>query len=197
MSDGYYQRQIWDPLIRVWHWTLAVAVTTGWLLGEFRDFETIRYHMYLGYAVGGLLLLRIVWGVVGSPVVRFRALWFSIPALVDYTKELFRRSPSGFPGHSPIGALSVMLMLFALVVQVVTGLFAEDDGLFSEGPLAWMLSSNLQGLFDTIHRINAEVLLFLVGIHVAAIFFYLVWKRENLIKPMVTGWKAVQKDREE
>ena len=195
MPQEFEQRKVWDPLIRVWHWLLAGTVTVGWLLGQYRDFDTIEYHMYLGYATGTLLLIRVFWGFAGPPAVRLRALAVSPAGLLSYLRRLPRRSPSGVPGHNPVGALSVIAMLLSLAVQVVTGLFSEDDGLFSQGPLAGTVSSGLRGSIGEIHHINARILLFLAGLHLAAVLFYLVWKRENLIKPMITGWKTVRKDR--
>jgi cytochrome b len=194
MQAGYEQRKVWDPLIRVWHWLLVLTVVGGWLLGEYRDFDTIAYHMYLGYSTGGLLALRILWGFAGPRPVRFRALAVSPAALRKYLGGLLRRAPSGVAGHNPLGALSVIAMLGSLALQVITGLFSEDDGLFSEGPLAGMVSSGTRATLGSIHHQNAKVLLVLVGLHLAAIFFYLVWKRENLIRPMVTGWKTVRRE---
>jgi cytochrome b len=193
MSQGYEQRRVWDPVIRSWHWLLAATVVGGWVLGEYRDFDTIAWHMYLGYATGGLLLFRILWGFVGPSPVRFRSLLVTPGELKRYLGEMFRREPSGVAGHNPIGALSVIAMLLSLAVQVITGLFSEDDGLFSEGPLAGMVSSGTRATLGAVHHQNARVLLVLVGLHLAAILFYLVWKRENLIGAMVTGRKTVRR----
>ncbi len=195
MQRSYEQRKIWDPLIRIWHWLLLITVTAGWLLGQYRDFDTIDYHMYLGYSTGVLLLIRILWGFAGPPPVRFSALAVTPADLIAYLRDLPSRSPSGMSGHNPVGALSAIAILVALATQVITGLFSEDDGLFSQGPLAYWVSDSMRGAIGHIHHVCARVILFLVGLHVAAILFYLVWKRENLIKPMITGWKTVRRDR--
>ena len=195
MQQEYEQRKVWDPLIRIWHWLLVLTVVTGWWLGENRDFATINYHMYLGYTTGALLVIRIIWGFVGPEPVRFRALVVTPRSLVTYAGGMFHRAPSGVAGHNPVGALSVIAILLALAVQVITGLFSEDDGLFTEGPLAGMVSSGTRATLGSIHHITSEVILVLVGLHVSAIVFYWIWKRENLVKPMFTGWKTVRKDR--
>lgn len=194
MQQEYEQRKIWDPLIRIWHWLLVISVVGGWLLGEYRDFDTIAYHMYFGYTTGGLILFRIVWGFVGPAPVRFRSLAVSPASLARYAGSMFQRKPSGVPGHNPVGALSVIAILIALAVQVVSGLFSEDDGLFSEGPLAGYVSSATRLTLGSIHHTTSEVILVLVGLHVSAIIFYQVWKRENLVRAMFTGWKTVRKD---
>ena len=104
------------------------------------------------------------------------------------------RQPSGVPGHNPVGALSVIAMVLALTTQVVTGLFSEDDALFYSGPLASEVSSDTVVMMTGYHNLFAKVVLVLVALHLAAILFYLVWKRENLVAPMLHGLKWV-KDR--
>ena len=186
------RKKIWDPAIRAWHWLLAASVTTGWLLGEFRDFSTVEWHIYLGYCTGTLLLLRMIWGFAGPAPVKFAALFHSPARLARYLRRVGVRAPSGVSGHNPLGALSVVAMLSLLVVQVGTGLFAEDDTLFASGPLSGWLSSGGVVRATSIHHIGATLLLIFVGIHVSAVLFYWVWKRENLVLPMITGWKWVR-----
>ena len=89
--------------------------------------------------------------------------------------------------------MSIFAILLALTFQVTTGLFSEDDGLFSGGPLASEVSNATVRLMTKFHDINARVILGLVALHVTAIVFYLIWKRENLITPMLTGWKWIKK----
>ena len=98
------------------------------------------------------------------------------------------------PATTPSGALSVIAMVLALTAQVVTGLFSEDDALFHSGPLASEVSSGTVVMMTGYHNLFAKVVLALVALHVAAIVFYLVWKRENLVTPMLSGRKLV-KDR--
>jgi len=194
-SSQYQKQKIWDPLIRAWHWLLVVSVISGWLLGEFRSFSLIQWHMYAGYTTGVLLLIRVIWGFIGPPPVRFSALIVTPAKLKTYLSKIFLRVPSGVPGHNPLGALSVIAMLVLLTTQVGTGLFAEDDGLFSEGPLSNMVSESWVLKLTSVHHIVSELLFAVVVLHVAAILFYLLWKKENLIGAMITGWKMVKKDK--
>ena len=149
--------------------------------------------MYAGYATGVLLLLRLVWGLVGPAPVRFRSLAVTPSRLFEYSGKMFRREPSGVAGHNPIGALSVILMLLLLSLQVLTGLFSEDDALFFDGPLANAVAGSTRTTITSIHGILSELILIVVILHVTAILFYLIWKRENLVKAMFTGWKVVRK----
>ena len=192
MTEGWRREAIWDPVTRLWHWALAASVITGWTLGEFRTFSVMQWHIYLGYLTGALLLFRYVWGWTGPPPVRHRTLFALLRGLPAYLRQVGRRRPSGTPGHNPLGALSVIAMVLALTAQVLSGLFSEDDGLFFAGPLASAVSSATVREMTSYHHLFARVVLVLVALHVAAILFYLVWKRENLLTPMLKGRKWVR-----
>ena len=193
MSE-FEQKKIWDPVTRVWHWVLVLAVSVGWSFGKFMNFDIIQWHFYIGYLVLGLMAFRILWGFIGPEPVRIRALIPSPRALFDYIRHMGRRQPSGTPGHNPLGAISVLLMVLAISGQAISGLFIESDDFFEYGPLAGYVSEATVSRMTWWHHFTADVILVLVCLHVAAILFYLVWKRENLIKPMINGWKAVRRD---
>ena len=190
--DGYRTEAVWDPVTRLWHWVLAASVLTGWALGEFRTFSIMQWHIYLGYLTGALLVFRYAWGWAGPTAVRHRTLLASLRGIPAYVRHIGRRQPSGVPGHNPVGALSVIAMVLALTAQVVTGLFSEDDALFHAGPLASEVSSDTVVMMTGYHNLFAKVVLALVVLHLAAIAFYLVWKRENLVAPMWHGRKWVK-----
>lgn len=195
MSHEFERRPVWALSIRVWHWLLVISVVAGWLLGYYRDFSIMQWHFYAGYVTGGLLVIRLLLGIAGPASTRFSTLKFSWAELTSYLRHFLNRSPSGVAGHNPIGALSVIAMLLALSVQVASGLFSEDDGLFFEGPLADAVSSSVQLKLISIHHIAATAILWLVGTHVAAIVFYFFWKKENLLVAMITGMKTVRRGR--
>ncbi|MCY4221987.1 MAG: cytochrome b/b6 domain-containing protein [Thiotrichales bacterium] len=192
--EGYRREAVWDPFTRAWHWVLAASVITGWMLGEFRTFSIMQWHIYLGYLTGALLVLRYVWGWVGPAPVRHRTLLASLRGMPAYVRRIGARRLSGVPGHNPVGALSVIAMVLALTAQVVTGLFSQDDALFYSGPLASEVSSDTVVMMTGYHNLFARVVLVLVALHLAAILYYLVWKRENLVASMWHGRKWV-KDR--
>lgn len=186
------RRKVWDLPTRLFHWALVGCFATGWYLGEFRGFDTIELHFYFGYAIGGLVAFRLLWGLVGSPASRLSALFFSPRATLAYVKEMKEPRPSYWPGHAPTGALSVLALLALLAAQVITGLFSEDDGLFAAGPLASSVDAGTRGSFGAYHALGAKLLLFLVIAHVLVIAYYAIWKRENLVHPMISGWKQVR-----
>lgn len=186
------ERKVWSLPTRLFHWALAGTVLTGLYLGEFREFSTIQLHFYFGYATGGLLVFRLLWGLFGPAEARFSHLVPSPRSLVSYLKHVLARRPSGVAGHNPLGALSVLAMLAALAVQVMTGLGSEDDGLFSSGPLVPYLDSGTVLKMTAIHYWSSRVVMALVVLHLVAILFYRVWKRDDLVTAMVTGRKKVR-----
>ncbi|MGI9521045.1 MAG: cytochrome b/b6 domain-containing protein [Hyphomicrobiaceae bacterium] len=189
---GFVRVRLWDLPTRLFHWLLAICVGVGWWLGDNRSFTTIEYHFYLGYCIIGLLLFRLLWGIIGPRNVRLTALVPTPAAVLRYARTVPDRSPSGTPGHNPLGALSVSAMLLSMIVQVASGLFAEDDGLFAAGPLSVYAPGWLVLRMNSIHSFNSNILLALIALHVSAALFYLIWKRENLISAMVTGLKLVR-----
>lgn len=192
---GEFSREkIWDPVTRLWHWVLAIVVVTGWCMGEFMSFTTIQWHFYCGYTVLGLVAFRCVWGLVGPVPVRLRALIPSPAALFRYLKSIGQRTPSGTPGHNPLGSLSVLAMLLLLTAQATSGLFIESDDYFESAPLAYLVSDAVTDRLTWWHKLLSKFVLGIVALHVAAIVYYLVWKKENLIVPMITGWKQVRRD---
>jgi len=184
--------KIWDPVTRLWHWTLATVVITNWIFGEFMSFDTVSWHFYLGYAVLGLLGFRLLWGLIGPEPVQWRSLFPRPATLKDYLGKVGKREPSGTAGHNPLGSLSVIALLLVLAAQAGTGLFIETDDFFESGPLYGYVSEATINSLTWWHHFLSKVLLALVVLHLSAILFYWLWKRENLLKPMITGWKWVR-----
>lgn len=192
-SSDLTEAPVWDLPTRLFHWALVACVSAGWLIGENMAFSTIQWHFYLGYTTGGLLVFRLIWGIVGPPSARLSALVPSPAALIAYIRDLPKREPSGARGHAPLGALAALALLTALSVQVVAGLFSESDDFFTEGPLADFASSEMVRFAGAVHSWTAEILMWLVIAHVSALVFYAVWKRENLVRAMITGKKIVRR----
>jgi cytochrome b len=182
------RRRVWDLPTRLTHWALVLLVPFCWLTAENGLMEL---HRYGGYAVLGLVVFRIFWGFAGASTARFSGFVRGPAAVFGYMRTLSARAPGGTLGHNPLGALSVLALLAALIAQVSFGLFAVDvDGLES-GPLSHFVDFDTGRAFAELHEISFNVLVALIGLHLAAVAFYLVYKRENLIRPMVTGWREM------
>jgi cytochrome b len=143
----------------------------------------MEWHYRSGLTIFGLLLFRLIWGMIGSSTARFSSFLRGPRAIAAYLRG---RSPP-LLGHNPLGALSVVGLLAMLAVQVSLGLFAADEDGLESGPLAHLVSGETAEELAELHGSTFILLVALIGIHVAAILFYLVVKRNNLVKPMVTG----------
>nr|WP_249138927.1 cytochrome b/b6 domain-containing protein [Actibacterium sp. MT2.3-13A] len=186
---------MWDPALRLFHWALVVCVVTSWGLGRFGP-SIMTLHFYFGYAVIALLTFRLIWGLFGPASARFSHFLYGPGATLRYAAQIPRRAPSYWPGHNPVGALSVFALLAVLTAQAATGLFADPDDFINVGPLADMVSREAAlGAASWHYRLSLAVLA-LVGLHLAAIAFYRLWKGEDLVRPMITGRKAVRRDRQ-
>ena len=186
--------KLWDPGIRIFHWALAVAFATSYLLGEFGP-AIMTWHFWSGYVICGLLVFRLVWGVAGPRPARFASFVKGPRAVAAYARDLFRREPTRYPGHNPLGGLSVIAMLVLLAAQVATGLISDPEDYINVGPLAGWVDIETSRTANAWHARISTALLALVVLHVAVIVFYRLWKGENLVRPMITGWKEVRRNR--
>lgn len=178
--------RIWDLPIRLFHWLLAACVLGSFVTVKMGGFW-MDYHFLFGYAIVALLIFRLIWGIAGPRHARFAHFLRGPRSVYGYLRG--KAVPSA--GHSPLGALSVVAMLAAITVQVVTGLFA-NDGIMSEGPLVSQVSNATSDRLTGIHHLNETVLLALIGLHIAAIVWYAVVRKQRLIGPMITGDKTIK-----
>lgn len=177
--------RVWDLPTRLFHWALTICIVLGIVFVKIGG-NAIEWHAYCGYTALALILFRVIWGFVGSWHARFTNFIPSPPKLIAF----LRGQVDGGLGHNPLGALSVIALLGVILIQALTGLFADDD-IFFQGPFAKYVSNDTVALLTSIHRFNQYIIFVLVGLHVAAISYYYFVKRENLVKPMVTGDKLI------
>ena len=171
---------IWDLPTRAFHWLVALLIPALWWTAEE---EMMDVHMLLGQVMLGLVLFRLFWGLIGSSTARFASFVKGPGAIRAYLRGTARPAI----GHNPLGALSVIALLALLAVQVGLGLFAsEDDGLY-QGPLSHHISLEASETLAERHEMMFNVLLAFIGLHLAAILFYTLVKRERLIGPMLSG----------
>lgn len=158
-------------------------IAISWWSAETRNME---YHRYSGYAVMWLILVRIYWGVWGSETSRFRN-FVRHPRDIAAYMGRWREISAPWPGHNPLGGLSVVGLIAVMTAQVLLGLFSVDvDGLES-GPLASYVSFDLGRLAAKAHKLSFNVLLAFICLHLVAVAFYVLYKRHELIRPMLSG----------
>lgn len=180
------KKLIWDLPVRVIHWLLVILVGWSWYAVDINnDLET---HMFLGYCILTLVIFRIIWGFIGTRYARFGSFIFPLREILASARKLFTREYGNYPGHNPLGGLSVTVLLFLLSLQVTTGLFSNDQE-YNYGPLSDYVSPHAADILTEIHEINFNILLGFIILHVVSVLFYLLYKRENLVRPMLTGRK--------
>lgn len=183
-----YAIRVWDLPTRIFHWLLVALVLFSFITGKIGG-TALRYHEWSGFVILVLVVFRLVWGFVGGEQSRFITFVKGPSAVIRYASSLLGKDSLRHIGHNPLGGWSILAMLISLFIQAGTGLFANDD-IFFEGPLFGSVSRKTSGWLTGIHLLNQKVLLILVVIHIGAVLFYLVAKRENLMKPMITGTKV-------
>lgn len=184
--------RLWDPALRIFHWALTVLVTATWLLAQYGPAD-MTAHFWIGYAILALLIFRILWGFFGPQTARFTHFVRGPRETLAYMRHVHKRSPSYWRGHNPMGAVSVVAMILALLAQITTGLISDPEDYINVGPLADKVPSSVATGAVGWHHLGATVILILVLLHVAVILWYRLWKREDLITPMLTGWKKVRR----
>lgn len=179
--------KVWDLPTRIFHWTLFLAVSTALLTG-LQGGNWMVWHERAGLLILGLLIFRLIWGLLGSTYARF-AQFFPTPSkLVAYLRGHWHGE-----GHNPLGALSVFALLLELSFQALSGLFSTDD-IAVDGPLRQLVSASTSQWLTSLHRQGFWIVVGLVALHLMAVLFYAVVRRNNLVKPMVTGWKPAPSD---
>ena len=175
---------LWDLPTRLVHWALVLLILFSWWSAEEHHME---WHRTSGYAILGLLVFRLVWGLVGSSSARFADFVRGPATVLAYARG---RARAGL-GHNPLGGWSVVALLALLVVQVGLGLFAVDTDGLESGPLSHWVSFEAGREAAELHESNFRLLQVLIGLHIAAVLFYLFVRRDNLIAAMFSGAKTV------
>jgi cytochrome b len=179
------RRLVWDLPLRLFHWLLVLSMIASYTTAKL-GFDWMQWHFYLGYWTIGLLVFRILWGFIGPRHARFSSFIRRPSAIWLYLKSMVKRTSARTIGHNPVGGLMVLAMLLLVSVQAATGLFATDDVVWA-GPYNPSVSSSTASTLSTIHSINFNILLGAVGLHISAILFYALYKRQNLVVPMLHG----------
>jgi len=199
--------KVWDPLVRLFHWSLVLFFTVAYFTGE----EEGILHIYSGYIVLGLITFRLLWGFIGSKYARFSNFIHTPQYIFSYFKSLIKGQPKHYLGHNPLGGAMVITLLISLFMVSYTGLklYAVEEGL---GPLAQgntisvisnayadsedndegrkhSVNEDDEEFWEELHEFFANFTLLLVFLHIAGVFFSSKLHKENLAKAMITGLK--------
>jgi cytochrome b len=209
--------KVWDPIVRIGHWTLVIAFFTAYFTED--DFMT--QHIWAGYVLASIVVFRIIWGLIGSKHARFSDFVYKPSAIFGYLKGLAQRKPQHYLGHNPAGGAMVIALLFSLCVTVYSGfaLYAVEN---NAGPFADIYGASAhrnqvdshvkfaiiskaladedmgqkvneqdEEFWEGLHEFFANFTLLLVALHVAGVILSSKIDKENLIKAMFTGRKDI------
>lgn len=166
---------VWDAPVRVFHWLLVLSFATAWLTSESERWQLV--HITAGYTMAGLVVFRILWGLVGTRHARFTDFVRGPRAVGAYLKSLVSRRPEHHTGHNPAGALAILALLALAGLATATG---------------WATYNEIGGeLFEDVHEALATLMLAIVVVHVLAVVVSSKLHRENLVGAMVHGRKPV------
>jgi len=212
--------RVWDPLVRLFHWSLVLSFSIAYLSGE----EESNLHIYAGYVVLGLIAFRLIWGLVGTRHARFSDFVTSPATVIHYLKGLLARKPQHYPGHNPAGGWMVIAMLGCLFIVSVSGLkvYAIEEGL---GPLAadtpalTLISparadddddddhrghekkehrhgedDAAEEFWEELHEVSSNIMLLLIVLHIGGVIVASRLHDEHLVKAMITGKKTSKTD---
>jgi cytochrome b len=194
---------LWDPVVRLTHWGIAIAVLGNALVNEGGSL----IHVSLGWLAMALLLMRLVWGVLGPAEARFSAFPPNPIAAIRHMGQLLSRRVDHYPSHNPAGALMAYAFWAALIVVIGTGLVltggatpmqvAAEKAAVASGDWSALIKESdgessdedkgLRHTAEEVHEVAANLLLILAALHVAGVFVESRAMRRNLVKPMVLG----------
>lgn len=179
--------RLWDLPVRLFHWSVVLLVPAMWATYKAGKMDL---HIKLGLALVFIVGFRILWGFLGSEPARFASFVKGPGAIRAYLRS--GRGSDGGPviGHNPLGALSVLGLLGLMAAQVTLGLFATDTDATYSGPLNYWVGSDLAETLTELHEVGFNLIVLMVVIHLGAIIYYAVAKKERLVPPMVTGNKT-------
>jgi cytochrome b len=186
------QTKIWDIFIRIFHWSLLATFAITYLTED--DFPSL--HVYAGYTMMVLIVLRLVWGFIGSRHARFNNFIAKPSNVINYMKEVVQFRAKRYVGHNPAGGAMVIALLISLSMTLLFGLLTFGAAEFS-GPLAGLaggVSESFANIFEELHEFFANFTLFLVVVHVLGVAIASFQHKENLIKSMVTGYKRINQN---
>jgi len=180
--------RVWDPLVRVFHWSLASAFLIAYITED--DFMTL--HEYAGYLILGLIGFRIIWGVIGTQYARFSDFVKPPKAVIQYLKDIASFKANRYIGHNPAGGAMVIALLLSLLLTGITGMLyfglEDQQGLLASYVANW--PSYLNDPLEEIHEFFANLTLLLVFLHIAGVLLASVQHGENLILSMLNGKKG-------
>ncbi len=190
MNVNNQQLKVWDVPVRLFHWSLVICFVLAYVSAEVGILDA---HVLIGYALIGLLALRVLWGFIGTPYARFKSFIFPVQETLDYVRAMRGGQPAHYYGHNPAGALMVFGLLALLLTIFASGLITLATVDY-EGPLLFLanqVSDDTSYFFRHAHSFFVDVALLLIPLHLLGVLAGSIQHKENLVRSMVTGMKKI------
>ncbi|PBC19509.1 cytochrome B [Mesorhizobium sp. WSM4311] len=165
--------RVWDRVVRGFHWALVLSFVTAWLTSHSSE----DVHYWAGYTAAGLVVTRLVWGVLGTPYARFSQFVRDPETMLRYLWALLHGREARYIGHNPAGGAMILMLIAAMGSTALTGWLMTTDAYFG---VSWV---------ETMHSLSAHGLLLLVLFHIGGVVLASFRHRENLVRAMITGRK--------
>lgn len=181
--------KVWDRFVRVFHWALVVAFLIAFVTEE----DVLLLHVWAGYTVLSIVIIRLIWGFIGSRYARFSEFVTAPKIALQYVSDTLHFKAKRYLGHNPAGGLMIVVMIISLLLTAITGIAvygAEDQAGLMAG---WFASESIwEGLFEELHEFLANFTLLLVVIHVGGVLLESLIHKENLVRAMFDGIKKAE-----
>jgi len=175
---------VWDPLVRIFHWTAVITFTFCYFTQE----QNYEAHLLVGYVLLGITLIRVFWGFIGSRYARFSDFIYAPKKIICHLHALYMRKPHRYLGHNPAGGAMTMLLLIAILTITLSGI-ALDGAENRAGPLGDSTIFQHLSFIQSIHNISTNITLALIAIHLLGVTAQSLLSKENLVRAMITGRK--------
>ncbi len=169
--------RVWDPFVRIFHWSLVLSFAVAWFTQEG---SLAIIHYWAGYTAGALVLLRLLWGVLGTRYAKFSQFVRHPRTVLKYLKDILSGREARHLGHNPAGGIMVLVLMAGMLATSVTGWMMTTNQYFG---VEWV---------QELHELAATGLLLMVFVHLAGVALASIRHRENLVRAMITGKKRVQ-----
>lgn len=165
--------KVWDPFLRLFHWSLVVSFAVAWVSAE--DLEAL--HIWAGYAAGALVVFRVLWGLVGPRYARFGQFVRTAAETKAYLRDIAKGCERRYMGHNPAGGAMILAILAVMTGTFGTGWLYTTDMFWG---VEWV---------EDLHELFANLMLILVVLHISGVMFSSRRHKENLVRAMITGYK--------
>jgi cytochrome b len=184
------QIKVWDPLVRFFHWSLV----TAFFIAYFTEDDLLTVHNWAGYLILALLIIRLVWGFIGTRYARFSDFVYSPGNIIQFIKDTLHLKAKRYLGHNPAGGAMVVLLILSLLMTAASGILLLGAA-EQAGPVAhWFTHEGnvWANILEELHEIFANFTLLLVFVHVIGVVVESLIHQENLVSAMLTGFKSVK-----